>query len=116
MPGTERSGETAGVTELRADVDLPWLPDDLVAGVASANHAPGRTPASARRLATRTWSTPTTGGSPGAADVAATLFGVPMITTFHGTERGRHGGHLAPGQPIGHQQRRVVAGDPVTAG
>ena len=32
-----------------------------------------------------------------AADVLATLFSVPIVTTFHGTERGRHGGHLPPG-------------------
>ena len=34
-----------------------------------------------------------------AADAIATLYDVPIVTTFHGTERGRHGGHLPPGDP-----------------
>ena len=29
-----------------------------------------------------------------AAEVLATVFDVPLVTTLHGTERGRHGGHL----------------------
>ncbi len=32
-----------------------------------------------------------------AADVIAAATGAPIVTTFHGTERGRHGGHLKPG-------------------
>jgi glycogen(starch) synthase len=99
VPGTDDRHERGGVRELRAEVDLPWLPDDLLASVASANHAlvarlrslgdwrPDVVHAHDWRVA---WS----------ADVAAQLFDVPMVTTFHGTERGRHGGHLAPGQPI----------------
>ena len=53
-----------------------------------------------------------------AADVLATLFDVPLVTTFHGTERGRHGGHLPPGRPtdinsvewwLAFRSRRVIA-------
>ena len=98
-PGTDPSTDTAGVTELRADVDLPWLPDDLIAGVASGNHA-----LVGRLRALGGWRPDVVHAHDWqvawAADVAATLFDVPMVTTFHGTERGRHGGHLAPGQPI----------------
>jgi len=99
VPGTEQHADVGGVIVLRATVDLPWLPDQQVASVASANHAlvgclhtlgdwrPDVVHAHDWRVA---W----------AADVAATLVGVPMVTTFHGTERGRHGGHLAPGDPV----------------
>ena len=34
-----------------------------------------------------------------AAEVLATVFDVPLVTTLHGTERGRHGGHLPFGEP-----------------
>ncbi|MEQ8435864.1 MAG: glycosyltransferase family 4 protein [Ilumatobacter fluminis] len=94
--GTDHDTTIAGVRVLRADVDLPWLPDDVIAHTASGNHAlvgtlsalgdwePDIVHAHDWRVA---WAT----------DTAASLFGAPMITRFHGTERGRHGGHLSPG-------------------
>jgi glycogen synthase len=90
--------EVAGVRVLRADVDMPWLPDDELAATASGNHAfvtatavlgdwrPDVIHAHDWRVA---W----------AADVLATLWDRPLVTTLHGTERGRHGGHLPPGPP-----------------
>jgi glycogen synthase len=87
-----------GVRVLRADVDMPWLPDDELAATASGNHAfvsatsalgdwrPDVIHAHDWRVA---W----------AADVLATLWDRPLVTTLHGTERGRHGGHLPPGAP-----------------
>jgi glycogen(starch) synthase len=115
--GTDRETVTAGVRALRAEVDLPWLPDGEVASTASGNHAfvarianlgdwrPDVVHAHDWRVA---W----------AADVASALFDAPVVTTFHGTERGRHGGHLAPGQPVdisgvewwqASRSRRVIA-------
>ena len=117
MAGTDGETITAGVRELRAEVDLPWLPDGDVASTTSGNHAfvarlttlgdwrPDIVHAHDWRVA---W----------AADVVSSLFDAPVVTTFHGTERGRHGGHLAPGQPVdinsiewwqASRSRRVIA-------
>ncbi|MEY2958483.1 MAG: hypothetical protein RLZZ01_1051 [Actinomycetota bacterium] len=95
--GTDVDGESTGLRVLRADTDLPWLPDDPIAATASANHhlvgvtalLGGWRP---DVIHAHDW------GVAWAADVLATLFGVPIVTTFHGTERGRHGGHLSPGR------------------
>lgn len=96
VPGTVADSAVAGVRILRAATELPWLPDHRIAATASANHAfvaissalgswrPDVVHAHDWRVA---W----------AADTIAQLTGAPMVTTFHGTERGRHGGHLAPG-------------------
>ncbi len=99
VPGTGVDSTTAGVRELRAEVELPWIPDDLLATTASGNHAMVSMLGALGRwrpevVHAHDWTVAW------AADVAANLFEVPMVTTFHGTERGRHGGHLAPGQPI----------------
>jgi glycogen(starch) synthase len=116
VPGTERDSVVAGVRVLRIDIDLPWLPDDPIAATASGNHA---MVAAATQLGdwrpevvhAHDW------GVAWAADVLATLGGVPIVTTFHGTERGRHGGHLRPGTPTdinsiewwqAHRSRRVI--------
>jgi glycogen(starch) synthase len=84
---------------LRARADLPWLPDnDLVARAASANHH-------LVQLMTRL-----TGWQPDvvhahdwqvawAADTLATIYDVPLVTTFHSTARGMHGGRVPPGEP-----------------
>ncbi|CAN5452582.1 glycosyltransferase family 4 protein [soil metagenome] len=90
--------ESIGVRVLRAEVDMPWLAEGSdIARTASANHAfvvrthalgpwrPDVVHAHDWRVA---W----------AAEVLATRFGVPLVTTLHGTERGRHGGHLPPGE------------------
>lgn len=98
VPGTEVDTSVSGMRVLRADVELPWLPDDPIAATSSGNHA---FVAIAGLLAdwqpdivhAHDW------GTAWAADVIASLHRVPIVTSFHGTERGRHGGHLAPGTP-----------------
>ena len=99
-PPWRRGGETpADVRVLRAQTGLPWLPDeDEVALAASSSHhfvgllseLDGWTPDVVHvhdwRLA---W----------AADTVAKLTGATLVTTFHGTERVRHGGHLPTGLP-----------------
>lgn len=96
VAGSDADGQLGGVRILRADVDLPWLPDNSVAATASANHA--FVTAFARLDGWRPdvvhahdWSVAW------AADVISTSTKAPLVTTFHGTERGRHGGHLKPG-------------------
>lgn len=97
-PGSAPDSVVAGVRILRADVEMPWLPDDPIAAVASGNHA---FVAISSALAdwrpdivhAHDW------GVAWAADVLASLSAAPIVTTLHGTERGRHGGHLAPGTP-----------------
>ena len=39
VPGSQPDSRVDGVRILRADTDLPWLPDSPVAHAASANHA-----------------------------------------------------------------------------
>lgn len=115
--GSEADADLGGVRVLRADVELPWLPDDPIAATASANHH--LVAASSSLVDWRPdvihahdWSVAW------AADVLGTLYGSPVVTTFHGTERGRHGGHLAPGRQTdvnsvewwqAHRSRRVIA-------
>jgi glycogen(starch) synthase len=95
----------AGVRVLRADTSFPWLPDDeVVAQHASNNHqlvgllarlgdGPDGTPWRPDVVHGHDWPVAW------AAAAIATLHGVPMVATLHGTERGRHGGHLPPGLP-----------------
>lgn len=96
LQGTESDSVTGGVRVVRADVELPWLPDNPVASAASGNHAlvaaastldPWRPDVIHAHDWTVAW----------AADVIGSTSGAPVVTTFHGTERGRHGGHLKPG-------------------
>ena len=88
-----------GVRVLRAKIDLPWLPDDYLAGsMASANHQltqlivqlgswrPDIVHAHDWMVA---W----------AADTIKVLWNIPLIATIHATERGRHGGHVPQGTP-----------------
>jgi glycogen(starch) synthase len=103
---------------LRANADLPWLPDDnLVARMASANHH--LTQLGARLGSWRpdvvhahdwlvSW----------AADTVTILWDVPLVATIHATERGRHGGHVPQGTPaainavewwLTYQARQVIA-------
>jgi glycogen synthase len=116
-PDAERDTTIDGVRVLRADADMPWLPDDSLAHTASANHAFVSMLASLGAwrpdiVHAHDW------GAAWAADVTASLFDVPIVTTFHGTERGRHGGHLPPGEPtdinsiewwLAFRSRRVIA-------
>jgi len=87
----------AGVRIIRADVDLPWLPDaDSVAFVSSGNHhltslfsnlgswRPDVVHAHDWRAA---W----------AGQSLATMCAVPLVSTFHSTESGRHGGNVPDG-------------------
>jgi glycogen(starch) synthase len=117
IAGTDSDSDLAGVRVLRADVDLPWLPDDRITATASANHHLVAVSALLGEwcpdiIHAHDW------GVAWASDVLATLYAVPVVTTFHGTERGRHGGHLAPGGPTdvnsvewwqAHRSRRVIA-------
>ncbi|MEN9822368.1 MAG: hypothetical protein RLZ04_794 [Actinomycetota bacterium] len=88
-----------GVRVIRADISLPWLPDDdIVARMASANHH--LVQLSARLgdwkpdvVHAHDWLVAWAG------DTLRTLFDVPLVATIHATERGRHGGHLPPGLP-----------------
>jgi glycogen(starch) synthase len=98
VPGAGSDITSGGIRVLRVDVDMPWLPDQPVAAVASGNHA--FVSATAVLGAWRPevihghdW------GVAWAADTLSCLWQVPAVTTFHGTERGRHGGHLPPGAP-----------------
>jgi glycogen(starch) synthase len=88
-----------GVRVLRANADLPWLPDEyLVARMASANHH-------LTQLASRlgTWRPQVIHAHDWlvawSADTLKALWGVPLVATIHATERGRHGGHVPQGTP-----------------
>lgn len=88
-----------GVRVIRAETSLPWIPDDdLVARMASANH---QLVALTARLGQ--WRPDVVHAhdwlAAWAGDTLKTLWGVPLVATIHATERGRHGGHLPPGQP-----------------
>ena len=107
-----------GVRVLRADIGLPWLPDDdLVARASSANHHVVQLAAKLGDwrpdvVHAHDWLVAWAG------DTLKTLFGVPMVATIHATERGRHGGHLPPGLPgeinsvewwLAYQAREIIA-------
>jgi glycogen synthase len=88
-----------GVRVLRADVHLPWIPDDnLVARVASDNHALMQLIAKLGDwrpdvVHAHDWLVAW------AANSIKELWNLPLVATIHATERGRHGGHLPPGLP-----------------
>jgi glycogen synthase len=107
-PSTPEDADFAGVRVLRCDAEMPWIESRSdhgsiatvgIAQAASANHSlvnlcgllndwrPNIVHAHDWQVA---W----------AADVCARRFDVPLITTFHGTERSRHGGHLPPGESM----------------
>lgn len=107
-----------GVRVVRANTDLPWLPDDdLVARMASANHQLTQLAARLGRWKPNvvhahdwlvSWS----------ADTLKTLWDVPLVATIHATERGRHGGYVPQGPPaeinsiewwLTYQAREVIA-------
>ena len=88
-----------GVRVLRAHADLPWIPDqDIVARMSSANHqivqlSAGLGDWRPQVVHAHDWLVAWAG------DTLQVLFDVPLVATIHATERGRHGGHLPPGQP-----------------
>jgi glycogen(starch) synthase len=117
-PDVDDDTTADGVRVLRARTDLPWLPDDnLVARMASANHALTQLAAQLGRwrpqvVHAHDWLVAW------AADTLKTLWNVPLVATIHATERGRHGGHLPPGLPaavnsvewwLTYQARDVIA-------
>ena len=98
-PGIVEDQVVAGVRIIRADVDLPWFPEnDAVGFVSSGNHhittllaqlddwRPDVVHAHDWRSA---W----------AGHTLATLCAAPLVTTFHSTESGRHGGNVPEGDP-----------------
>ena len=88
-----------GVRVVRANIDLPWLPDDdLVARMASANHHLTQLAARLGRwrpqvIHAHDWLVAWT------ADTLKVLWNVPLVATVHATERGRHGGYVPQGMP-----------------
>lgn len=87
------------VRVLRANIDLPWIPDEFhVANAASAGHhlvqlstlLDGWVPDAVHA---HNWEVAW------AAETLATLHHIPLVTTFHSTTRGQHGGSLPPGEP-----------------
>jgi glycogen(starch) synthase len=107
-----------GVRVLRANAELPWLPEgDMVARMASANH---HLVALAARLGdwrpdvihAHDWLVAWAG------DTLKSLWDLPLVATIHATERGRHGGHVPPGMPaavnavewwLTYQAREIIA-------
>ena len=88
-----------GVRVLRANADLPWIPDDFVISeTASANHH-------LTQLAAKlgTWRPQVVHAHDWlvawSADTLRALWGVPLVVTIHATERGRHGGYVPQGTP-----------------
>lgn len=124
---TEEDTDFSGVRVLRCDAQMPWISTQSplgatatasIAQVASANHSlvnlclllgdwrPEIIHAHDWQVA---W----------AADVCARRYAVPLVTTFHGTERSRHGGHLPPGESmdinsvewwLAFRSERIIAG------
>jgi glycogen(starch) synthase len=88
-----------GVRVVRANIDLPWLPDDnLVARMSSANHQITQLVARLGEwrpevVHAHDWLVAWAG------DTISKLWNVPLVATVHATERGRHGGHVPPGMP-----------------
>jgi glycogen synthase len=123
----EEDTEFSGVRVVRCDAQMPWISSHAsvgamggasIAQVASANHSfvnlclllgdwrPDIIHAHDWQVA---W----------AADVCARRYAAPLITTFHGTERSRHGGHLPPGESmdinsvewwLAFRSQRIIAG------
>jgi glycogen synthase len=98
-PDAEDDAVVDGVRVLRARTELPWLPDDqFVARMASANHH-----LVALAGALGSWRPDVVHAHDWlvawAGDTLSSLWERPLVATMHATERGRNGGHLAPGMP-----------------
>src|SRR5829696_8873820 len=122
-PGTAGESVVHGIRVFRVESEMPWLPDQRVAATASANHAFVTASADLGDwrpdvIHAHDWEVAW------ASDVLGVLYGVAIVTTFHGTERGRHGGHLPAGEPAdinsiewwqAFRSRRVIASTRVMA-
>ena len=98
-PGIVEDQILAGVRIIRADIDLPWLPEnDAVGFVSSGNHH-----ITALLAQLDDWRPDVVHAhdwrSAWAGHTLATLCAVPLVTTFHSTARGRHGGNVPDGDP-----------------
>ena len=98
-PGIVEDQILAGVRIIRADVDLPWLPEnDAVGFVSSGNHH-----ITALLAQLDDWRPDVVHAhdwrSAWAGHTLANLCAVPLVTTFHSTARGRHGGNVPDGDP-----------------
>ena len=98
-PGIVEDQVVAGVRIIRADIDLPWLPeDDAVGFVSSGNHH-----ITALLAQLDDWHPDVVHAhdwrSAWAGLTLATLCAAPLVTTFHSTESGRHGGNVPEGDP-----------------
>jgi glycogen(starch) synthase len=122
-PGTAADTVVDGIRVLRVESEMPWLPGQRVAATASANHS-----FVAASSLLGDWRPDVIHGHDWevawASDVLGTLHAVPIVTTFHGTERGRHGGHLPAGDAAdinsiewwqAFRSRRVIASTRVMA-
>ena len=98
-PGIVEDQVVAGVRIIRADVDLPWFPEnDAVGFVSSGNHH-----ITALLAQLDDWHPDVVHAhdwrSAWAGLTLATLCAAPLVTTFHSTESGRHGGNVPEGDP-----------------
>lgn len=84
---------------LRTGAELPWIPEDaVVAHAASVNHQLVQLTAQLGDwrpdvVHAHNWQ------CAWAATTIAVLDDVPLVTTFHSTLRGQHGGRIPPGEP-----------------
>ena len=98
--GTPPVTSIGGVTVVRAEADLPWVPEHPIGRTSSANHALVEAALSALDP---TWRPDVVHAHDWTVAWAATTLSsahrAPLVTTFHGTERSRHGGHVPLGAP-----------------
>lgn len=98
-PGAVYDQKDESVRVLRAHVELPWIPDDdVVTRAASANHHLVQLTVSLGDwepdvVHAHDWHVAW------AASTLAVLHDVPLVTTFHATMRGQHGGSIPRGTP-----------------
>ena len=98
-PGAISDSSLGSVRVVRAYAELPWIPDDdVVAHAASANHHLVQL-----TTAFGSWTPDVVHAHDWqvgwAASTLAAIHDVPLVTTFHSTMRGKHGGSIPQGQP-----------------
>jgi glycogen synthase len=117
-PGAISDSSLGSVRVVRAYAELPWIPDDdVVAHAASADHHLVQL-----TTAFGSWTPEVVHAHDWqvswAASTLAAIHDVPLVTTFHGTTRGRHGGSIPQGTPstihaveswIAHTSNHIVA-------